>query len=495
MADPLPEDRSLDEIGELTRAFARMQSRLRGQEAARRSFVATASHELRTPLASLDGMLELLEDDLDPGQLDLDDARERTASARDQTRTLTHLASDLLDLSRLDAEVELRNEPLELGELCRAVAAELELDAARRHVAIHAPPPPEPCWAQGDPGAVARIVRILLDNALRVAPADSSIELESALNGPYASLTVRDRGPGVAPSERSLIFERFQRGFVHGRALRLRPRPRDRAGAGRSHGRSARAGRNGDAGRTGDAGRNGDASRRRVSPRFGRYRRSGTHPPGRSVLSTATPSCRNSGRGAQYMSDSDVLAEIAAQAQHSGHLALDTEFMGEGRYRTLLCLVQLAVPDHTAGLRIELVDPLLESLDGEPLAQVLADPAVELVVHSGRQDIALLRRRFDTPICNIFDTQIAAGFAGMAAQTSYETLLAELLGVRLAKSASFTRWDTRPLTREQLAYAREDVVHLLELASELQRRLSASGRLLWAREECRALEQASDERQ
>ncbi len=192
--------------------------------------------------------------------------------------------------------------------------------------------------------------------------------------------------------------------------------------------------------------------------------------------------------------DSDVLAEIAAQARLSGHLALDTEFMGEGRYRTLLCLIQLAVPDHTTGLRIELVDPLLDTLDGAPLADVLADPDVEVVVHSGRQDIALLRRRFNTPIRNIFDTQIAAGFAGLAAQTSYETLLSELLGVRLAKSASFTRWDTRPLTREQLAYAREDVVHLLELASELQRRLSASGRLLWAREECRALELVCDER-
>ncbi len=66
--------------------------------------------------------------------------------------------------------------------------------------------------------------------------------------------------------------------------------------------------------------------------------------------------------------------------------------------------------------------------------------------------------------------------------------------MRLAKSASFTRWDARPLSREQLAYAREDVVHLLELAGELQRRLSASGRLQWAREECRAVEEASDER-
>jgi ribonuclease D len=190
-----------------------------------------------------------------------------------------------------------------------------------------------------------------------------------------------------------------------------------------------------------------------------------------------------------------VLAEIAAQATRSGRLALDTEFMGEGRYRTLLCLVQLAVADHTAGLRIELIDPLREDLDGAPLARVLADPAVELVVHAGRQDVALVRRRFQTPVCNIFDTQVAAGFAGMAAQASYETLLSELLGVRLAKSASFTRWDARPLSHEQLAYAREDVVHLLELSSELQRRLAALGRLEWAREECRALEQASDARE
>jgi ribonuclease D len=95
---------------------------------------------------------------------------------------------------------------------------------------------------------------------------------------------------------------------------------------------------------------------------------------------------------------------------------------------------------------------------------------------------------------NIFDTQVAAGFAGLGAQSSYESLLAELLGVRIAKSASFTRWDTRPLTIEQRTYAREDVVHLLELAAELERRLTALGRLQWALEECEALQQASDQR-
>jgi ribonuclease D len=183
------------------------------------------------------------------------------------------------------------------------------------------------------------------------------------------------------------------------------------------------------------------------------------------------------------------LAELMVQARAAGRLAVDTEFMGEGRYRTLLCLVQIAVPG-----RIELIDPLDETVDGAPLAQVLADPDVEVVVHAGRQDVALLRRWLGSEVRNVFDTQVAAGFAGMGAQSSYESLLGGVLDLRVAKSASFTRWDARPLSDEQLGYAREDVVHLLELAEELQRRLRESGRLEWARQECEALERASDER-
>ena len=137
--------------------------------------------------------------------------------------------------------------------------------------------------------------------------------------------------------------------------------------------------------------------------------------------------------------------------------------------------------------------PARAGLGGAPLAAMLADPAIQTLVHAGRQDVALVRRRFATEVRNVFDTQIAAGFAGLGAQSSYDTLLAELLDVRLAKSASFTRWDTRPLSPEQLGYAREDVVHLLELAAELERRLTRSA-LEWAREECRFLELLSDER-
>jgi ribonuclease D len=189
------------------------------------------------------------------------------------------------------------------------------------------------------------------------------------------------------------------------------------------------------------------------------------------------------------------LRALAEGARAAGRLALDTEFMGEGRYRTLLCLIQLAIPEGSdAAEEIMLVDPLEEELDGSPLAAVLGDPAVQIVVHAGRQDIALVRRRFSTDVRNVFDTQVAAGFAGLAAQASYESLLTELLGLRVSKTASFTRWDARPLSPEQLAYAREDVVHLLELAGELERSLEARGRLEWAREECEPLARSSDER-
>lgn len=186
-------------------------------------------------------------------------------------------------------------------------------------------------------------------------------------------------------------------------------------------------------------------------------------------------------------------------ARAAGRIALDTEFMGEGRYRTLLCLIQLAVAEepgeHPEGHeRIEILDPLEGELPTEPLAAVLADPEIELVVHAGRQDIALLRRALGCEARNVFDTQVAAGFLGMGAQCSYDTLLGELLGVKLSKSASFTRWDARPLSPEQLEYARDDVAHLTALALELQRRLERVGRLRWAREECEFLERVNDER-
>jgi signal transduction histidine kinase len=213
-----PVDHGQDEVGDLARALASMQRALRRQEEARRAFVATASHELRTPLTSLQGNLELLTEDLDAGHLDVEDAGAVLRGAQSQLRRLSNLASELLDLSRLDAGVELRREPVELGELTRAVAAEFELRSRDRSVALEVVPPTGPVWASGDPGAVARVARILIDNALRFSPAGEAIRVTAAYHGERATLEVIDHGPGVPVDERDLIFERFQRGTRTGGA-------------------------------------------------------------------------------------------------------------------------------------------------------------------------------------------------------------------------------------------------------------------------------------
>jgi signal transduction histidine kinase len=200
-----------DEIGDLSRTFAFMQTRLREQEHARRSFVATASHELRTPVASLQIMLDLLISDLETEPLALEDAREQAHRADEQAARLSQLAGELLDLSRIDAGVALRREPVDVSEVLRSVMAEMEVRLAEqgRRVVVdddggH--------WALADPGNVAGIMRILLDNALRHTPPSARIDVEVASVAERVAIRVRDAGPGVPAEERERIFERFARG-------------------------------------------------------------------------------------------------------------------------------------------------------------------------------------------------------------------------------------------------------------------------------------------
>lgn len=205
-------DPARDEVGDLTRTLATMQHRLQEQEQARRTFVATASHELRTPLAALRLQLGLLREELDAGPVDPADAREQVIHAEAQAVRLSGLAADLLDLSRLDAGVPPRREPTALGEVCRSTAT--EFDGSRRQGGAQVEVTVErelPAW--GDRGAVARVVRILIDNALRHSPSDGIVRVRV---GPGAAVAVEDEGPGIAPADREQIFDRFQRGSETG---------------------------------------------------------------------------------------------------------------------------------------------------------------------------------------------------------------------------------------------------------------------------------------
>ena len=237
----MPRDTGHDEVGDLARALARMQEELRRQESARRAFVATASHELRTPLTMLQGTMELLEEDLEEGRPDVTDAQRQVATARRELLRLSTLAEELLDLSRLDAAVAMRSEAVELGELARAVAAEFGLRAGERETAIEVVPPTGPCWGRGDPDAVARVVRILIDNALRYGggerhPRDRARAQARHRRGrrPRAGRPAR----GARADLRALLPRARPR--LGGR---LRARAGDRPRAGRAHGRHAHAGR------------------------------------------------------------------------------------------------------------------------------------------------------------------------------------------------------------------------------------------------------------
>ncbi len=205
-----------DEIGDLSRTFGTMQARLREQEGARRAFVANASHELRTPVASLQLVLDLLISDLETEPAAVEDALRQARRADDQAARLSQLASDLLDLSRLDAGVPARSEPVELGEVLRSVVAEMEarLAAERRTFSIAEA---DGRRALGDPGHVAGILRILLDNALRHTPPAGGVRVEFEDADGRVGIAVQDEGPGVAAEDRERIFERFARG-AHARA-------------------------------------------------------------------------------------------------------------------------------------------------------------------------------------------------------------------------------------------------------------------------------------
>ena len=213
-------DKGADELGELARAFERMRVRLEKLDRARSEFIANASHELRTPLFSLGGFLELLDDE------ELDDAtrQEFLDTMREQVERLTKLATDLLDLSRLDAgRMHVEQEPVDLGDVARTVSEEFAPVAERTGHTLEVEVEEGPI-ARGDELRSVQVARTLVDNALRHSPAGTHVTLRAWADREHAYLAVEDDGPGISSEHAPHVFDRFYRaagGVASGSGLGL----------------------------------------------------------------------------------------------------------------------------------------------------------------------------------------------------------------------------------------------------------------------------------
>ena len=184
----------------------------------------------------------------------------------------------------------------------------------------------------------------------------------------------------------------------------------------------------------------------------------------------------------RYVDDPNSSSSLSARLEGQSWLALDCEAAGFHRYSDRLCLVQLSTPDATY-----LIDPL--GFDPQHLLRpLLEDPDVEIIMHGADYDLRLLDRDLGIRVTGLFDTQIAAALLGEDS-LGLSSLLERFCSVRLSKKYQRADWAKRPLPREMLEYAASDTQHLSKLADLLRARLVEAGRLEWAREEFRRLEE------
>jgi ribonuclease D len=154
-------------------------------------------------------------------------------------------------------------------------------------------------------------------------------------------------------------------------------------------------------------------------------------------------------------------------------VAIDTEFIGEKRFYTLLCLVQVASPQG-----FYLIDTF-KCNDLTPLLKLITDPSILKITHAGENDYRLLHSLFGCIPQNVIDIQVAAGFLGYGYPISFQKLLERELRVSIDKSFGVTDWDSRPLQKKQLMYALNDVIYLKDLWQQMSKKLQKHNRLDW----------------
>jgi two-component system, OmpR family, sensor kinase len=194
------------ELSRLAQALDEMQRQLAELESARRRFIATASHELRTPLSTLQGFLELLEDE----SIDPERRHEFVMHASQQAQRLSKLASDLLDLSRLDVgSVTVKRAPVDVGLLLEGLLTEFRVAAAHHESAMAREVDSRAETALVDGDRVLQLLRALVDNALCHTPPGTTITVGARRRGGRVEFTVADDGPGIPPEFQRDIFEAF----------------------------------------------------------------------------------------------------------------------------------------------------------------------------------------------------------------------------------------------------------------------------------------------
>jgi ribonuclease D len=187
----------------------------------------------------------------------------------------------------------------------------------------------------------------------------------------------------------------------------------------------------------------------------------------------------------QYIDTSEALQAFSGQIAGAEWIALDTEFLREKTYYPKLCLLQIACPGIVA-----CIDPLVLD-DIDPVLDVIFDPGITKVMHAARQDMEIFYHLRGAAPAPVFDTQIAAPLLGYPDQVGYGNLVREALGVTLDKLHTRADWSVRPLSAEQIHYAADDVIYLVDLYQHLHARLEDKGRLEWLAGDFRQLSSAS----
>ena len=191
----------------------------------------------------------------------------------------------------------------------------------------------------------------------------------------------------------------------------------------------------------------------------------------------------------RIVENNEQLAAFLAELAGAPYVTLDTEFLRDQTYYPKLCLIQMAAPTRgdTPGAE-GIIDPLAPGLDLAPFYDFIRQPGIVKVLHAARQDIEIFFLQGGVLPDPLFDTQVAAMVCGFGDAASYETLSRRLAHVEIDKSARFTDWSRRPLSKRQLEYALADVTHLRVIYEKLSAQLQKTGRTAWVAEEVAALQ-------